>query len=234
MPPSLPESNVAAPSVSEGKQYLFIIRHGDRWDYQNRDWSQTTSRPGDPPLSGLGRQQAGETGRFLNELFSAEGYTADDITWMSSPFLRCLMTSNAAIDALSDIEGSSKMEILPESRYVVVLFQSAWKCLAVNEYSSTRNFFSHMAYRPSLLKKKCLGMGWIRRKIARELAHVGGTRPLFSTPQRILREPLCPPVARTPVGLSPTLSKGHSGDWRSTLVPSQIVPRDCLPRCWLY
>jgi broad specificity phosphatase PhoE len=44
-----------------------------------------------------------------------EGITTDSISWMSSPFLRCLQTSNAALDALSSIQGNpDEIKILPE------------------------------------------------------------------------------------------------------------------------
>lgn len=75
---------------------------------------ETSSRPGDPPLSSLGLQQARETGVFLDHLLSSEGISADSITWMSSPFLRTIQTSNAAIDSMKKVIGSNKIEILPE------------------------------------------------------------------------------------------------------------------------
>ena len=59
-------------------------------------------------------QQARETGLFLDSILSAEGITADGITWMSSPFLRCLQTSHTAIDAFKKVKGSNDLAILPE------------------------------------------------------------------------------------------------------------------------
>lgn len=40
--------------------------------------------------------------------------TGDDITWMSSPFLRCLQTSHEAIDAFQKLGGRNDLTILPE------------------------------------------------------------------------------------------------------------------------
>jgi broad specificity phosphatase PhoE len=60
-------------------------------------------------------QQARETGRFLDSLFAKEGITAENITWMSSPFLRCIQTSNAALDSFQSVQGAYHLDILPES-----------------------------------------------------------------------------------------------------------------------
>ncbi len=90
------------------KQYLFVIRHGDRWDYSNPTWKDLpTSRTGDSPLSALGHQQARETGHFLDTWLKERKFTADDVTWMSSPFLRCLQTSDGALNAFSRVDASS-------------------------------------------------------------------------------------------------------------------------------
>ncbi|GKY96920.1 hypothetical protein MPSEU_000650900 [Mayamaea pseudoterrestris] len=98
-----------------GVQMLYIVRHGDRWDYENPKWTETTDRPGDPPLSDLGHAQARETGIFLDQLFSNDGVTGDDVTWLSSPFLRTLQTSNEAISQLQKVPGAANIKILPES-----------------------------------------------------------------------------------------------------------------------
>ena len=75
---------------------IFVIRHGDRWDYNNPDWAKSdTSRKGDSPLSDLGHVQALETGVFLDSILSNEGISdADAITLLCSPFLRCIQTAN--------------------------------------------------------------------------------------------------------------------------------------------
>jgi hypothetical protein len=92
-------------------QYLFVIRHGDRWDYHHPEWLETAKRCGDPPLSTLGHQQARETGLFLDKLLA--GYTHDNITWLSSPFLRTLQTSDDALNAFQKVD-SGQIAILPE------------------------------------------------------------------------------------------------------------------------
>lgn len=94
-------------------QSLFVIRHGDRWDYHHPEWLETATRRGDPPLSQLGHQQARETGIFLDDWLSREGYSADRITWLASPFLRTLQTSDVALNAFTKVDSSS-VQILPE------------------------------------------------------------------------------------------------------------------------
>lgn len=78
-------------------------------------WSKTAARPGDPPLSGLGLQQARETGIFLKSLWKEDNITSDSVTWLSSPFLRCLQTSNAALDEICAATQDTPIPILPES-----------------------------------------------------------------------------------------------------------------------
>jgi broad specificity phosphatase PhoE len=102
-----------AECLEDDKQYLFIVRHGDRWDYSNPEWKKLpTSRTGDSPLSQLGHRQAHEVGLFLDTFFDEKGMTADEITWLSSPFVRCLQTSNCALDAFRKVNVDS-VKILP-------------------------------------------------------------------------------------------------------------------------
>lgn len=59
-------------------------------------------------------QQARETGIYLDNVLSSEGLTAADITWLSSPFLRCLHTSHTALDNFEKTTGIKDLKILPE------------------------------------------------------------------------------------------------------------------------
>eukprot|EP00545_Synedropsis_sp_CCMP1620_P003065 CAMPEP_0119004762 /NCGR_PEP_ID=MMETSP1176-20130426/1337_1 /TAXON_ID=265551 /ORGANISM="Synedropsis recta cf, Strain CCMP1620" /LENGTH=279 /DNA_ID=CAMNT_0006956507 /DNA_START=21 /DNA_END=860 /DNA_ORIENTATION=+ len=110
MAPTQEEHPHVAPDEA---QSLFVIRHGDRWDYQNPEWLETAKRRGDPPLSTLGHQQARETGIFLDQLLAKEGFTGDRITWLASPFLRTLQTSDDALNAFTEID-TKQISILPE------------------------------------------------------------------------------------------------------------------------
>lgn len=96
------------------QQQLFVIRHGDRWDYSDPAWLDSAKRRGDPPLSTLGHQQARETGQFLDKLLTGFITSHDKITWLSSPFLRTLQTSDVALNAFQGIADSAKIKILPE------------------------------------------------------------------------------------------------------------------------
>jgi broad specificity phosphatase PhoE len=85
----------------DDKQYLFIIRHGDRWDYRDPSWKELpSSRLGDSPLSTLGHQQGRQVGQFMDKFLKTNAIT-EDVTWLSSPFLRCIQTSNEAIQELT-------------------------------------------------------------------------------------------------------------------------------------
>ena len=146
---SSPVSEDADSDQDNAPQYLYIIRHGDRWDYEHKNWSKTSPRPGDPPLSQLGHQQARETGLFLNELFQQDGIAVDDVTWLSSPFLRCLQTSNAALNALT-LPDAQSISILPE--YSVFEWDGKggdWHA-SLPDLEERRHYFPRLAWqRPS-------------------------------------------------------------------------------------
>ena len=52
----------------------------------------------------LGHQQAREVGEFLDGWMFERGFTADDIIWLSSPFLRCLQTSSDALNSFKKVD----------------------------------------------------------------------------------------------------------------------------------
>lgn len=103
-------------NTSRRAQTLIIVRHGDRWDYSNPEWKETTKRLGDPPLSDLGHRQARDVGRYLDDLLARESIHARDITLLSSPFLRCIQTSNELLSEFHKTPGdvASTVAILPE------------------------------------------------------------------------------------------------------------------------
>jgi broad specificity phosphatase PhoE len=106
--PAAAAMTITATVPGEEHQALYLIRHGDRWDYANPEWKASAKRPGDPPLSTLGHVQARETGIFLDSLLAKDGITTSErITWLSSPFLRTLQTSDDAINAFTmvNLEG---------------------------------------------------------------------------------------------------------------------------------
>eukprot|EP00560_Eucampia_antarctica_P008964 CAMPEP_0197825278 /NCGR_PEP_ID=MMETSP1437-20131217/2382_1 /TAXON_ID=49252 ORGANISM="Eucampia antarctica, Strain CCMP1452" /NCGR_SAMPLE_ID=MMETSP1437 /ASSEMBLY_ACC=CAM_ASM_001096 /LENGTH=278 /DNA_ID=CAMNT_0043425207 /DNA_START=145 /DNA_END=981 /DNA_ORIENTATION=+ len=98
------------------KQSLYVIRHGDRWDYSFPEWKKTAKRPSDPSLSSLGHRQAREVGVYLDSIFSAEGINADNITVLASPFLRVIQTANEMLSEFRKTPGNvaDTVRILPE------------------------------------------------------------------------------------------------------------------------
>jgi len=81
-----------------------------------KQWKETATRPGDPPLSTLGHRQARDVGRYLDDLLARENIHARDITLLSSPFLRCIQTSNELLSEFHKTPGdvASTVAILPE------------------------------------------------------------------------------------------------------------------------
>eukprot|EP00934_Nitzschia_sp_Nitz4_P004404 Nitzschia sp. Nitz4//scaffold64_size103689//70026//71041//NITZ4_004442-RA/size103689-snap-gene-0.130-mRNA-1//-1//CDS//3329556148//4394//frame0 len=101
-------------NIPSEAQYIFVVRHGDRWDYANPSWKNLpASRKGDSPLSPLGHQQARQVGIFLDQWFHERNFTVDQLTWLSSPFLRCLQTSTEALNAMHQVD-ASQVPIRPE------------------------------------------------------------------------------------------------------------------------
>ena len=77
-------------------QRIWIIRHGNREDFQNPGWAKTAQRPFDPALSPDGETQAKEVGRRLQD---------EPIHCVfASPFLRTIQTASHIAEAL-DLAG---------------------------------------------------------------------------------------------------------------------------------
>ena len=94
-------------STRNNKLYVVVARHGERWDYLQKDagkgeeWIRQADRPWDPPLSPRGLQQASRLGHHLSKkLFELK--LPDVACVYSSPFLRCRQTACQAIEALNN------------------------------------------------------------------------------------------------------------------------------------
>lgn len=74
-------------------QRIWIVRHGNREDFQNPGWSKTAQRPFDPALSADGETQAREVG------LSLRGEQVHCV--FASPFLRTIQTASHIADALN-------------------------------------------------------------------------------------------------------------------------------------
>lgn len=79
-------------------------------------WKETALRHGDPPLSTLGHRQARDVGRYLDDFIARENVHARNIVLLSSPFLRCIQTSNEILSVFQKTSGdvASTVSILPE------------------------------------------------------------------------------------------------------------------------
>ena len=71
---------------------VWVVRHGERIDSVEKEWKKTAARPHDPPLTPAGFEQAAATGRALRDHRLDAIYT--------SPFLRCVQTAKAIVEAL--------------------------------------------------------------------------------------------------------------------------------------
>ena len=77
-----------------GVTRLLIVRHGDRWDYENAEWRPRALAAGanvrDPPLSRLGVRQAEETAFEISARAAGFGGVHQILC---SPYLRVLQTA---------------------------------------------------------------------------------------------------------------------------------------------
>jgi len=108
----LTTSRCSTYTVKKTGQSIFIVRHGDRWDYSHPEFakSEKNVRKGDTPLSDLGRIQARETGIFLQHLLQLSERSTDplDVVVLCSPFLRCIETANEMLQQFTDRSGKTK------------------------------------------------------------------------------------------------------------------------------
>ena len=73
--------------VQQTHQSVYLVRHGERHDYQDFTWTEKSDYPHDPPLSPAGREQAREIGAELKK----RNINFDCI--VSSPFYRAVETA---------------------------------------------------------------------------------------------------------------------------------------------
>ena len=89
-----------------------MARHGERWDYLQRDagkgreFIRDSARPFDPPLSPQGLKQASRLGSHLSETLQSMKLPPIAACY-SSPFLRCRQTACQAIEALTTSSNNS-------------------------------------------------------------------------------------------------------------------------------
>lgn len=100
-------------------QQIFIVRHGNREDFEDRNWARNASRPHDPGLSPDGIRQAQELGRELID--------SPIKMVFASPFLRTLQTAAHIAEAIGlpiHVEPGLG-EILPTIREMPAILESS-------------------------------------------------------------------------------------------------------------
>ena len=75
------EEEETGPPLGTKRQYLVVMRHGERLDEVDVEWRGTAERPWDPPLSPKGEQQARDAAKRLKP------FNFDRV--IISPFRRC-------------------------------------------------------------------------------------------------------------------------------------------------
>ncbi|CAI0385689.1 unnamed protein product [Linum tenue] len=82
-------------------QNVVVMRHGDRMDNFDENWTKTAARPWDPPLVDAGLARAFDTGRHLRASLDFPIHRV-----FVSPFLRCVQTAAQAVTALCSVDGA--------------------------------------------------------------------------------------------------------------------------------
>ncbi|MCO5569997.1 hypothetical protein L7F22_023712 [Adiantum nelumboides] len=81
-------------------QHLFVMRHGDRLDDADHNWTFKAPRPWDPPITDVGKRRARRAGRTLRH----QGLNITRV--ICSPFLRCVQTASEVIIGLCSLDPS--------------------------------------------------------------------------------------------------------------------------------
>ncbi|CAN1823454.1 hypothetical protein LINPERHAP1_LOCUS30387, partial [Linum perenne] len=90
-------------------QNVVVMRHGDRMDNFDQNWTKTALRPWDPPLVNAGLSRAFDTGRMLK---SDLGFPIHRV--FVSPFLRCVQTAAQVVTALCAADDHPKVKVAIE------------------------------------------------------------------------------------------------------------------------
>jgi broad specificity phosphatase PhoE len=129
--------------MSKPMVYVVVARHGERWDYSQRDigkgkeWIESVERPWDPPLSPHGLNQAARLGEHICEKLQELGLPRIAEVY-SSPLLRCRQTACKAADVLnSKTDKDSHMKVRVEFGLTESLNQSWYRSWALLHLSDT-------------------------------------------------------------------------------------------------
>uniref|UniRef100_A0A6S8XB10 Phosphoglycerate mutase-like protein n=1 Tax=Ditylum brightwellii TaxID=49249 RepID=A0A6S8XB10_9STRA len=101
------EENISTDAASlEDITRIYLIRHGDRFDYANPSWHDSAKKNGtlvtDPPLSALGHRQAKETAKYLMESIQDQNGERHGVSKiLVSPYVRVIQTAVPTSDTLN-------------------------------------------------------------------------------------------------------------------------------------
>jgi broad specificity phosphatase PhoE len=124
--------------------YVIVARHGERWDYKQRDagkgreWIRSTERPWDPPLSPNGLKQATRMGQHLAKKLQELRLPPVSAVF-SSPFLRCRQTACQAIEEINNIS-TEQLKVQIELGLTESLNQSWYRSWCLPDSDTTWGF----------------------------------------------------------------------------------------------
>ena len=83
--------------MSQSRKFIWLLRHGERYDCTDPKWKATAKRPHDPHLSRAGLAQGYAAGRLIHQhaLEHCGVEHLADIAIYTSPFLRCVQTAKS-------------------------------------------------------------------------------------------------------------------------------------------
>ncbi|CAN1188563.1 hypothetical protein LINPERPRIM_LOCUS35464 [Linum perenne] len=102
-------SSPATNNDAQHFQNVVMMRHGDRMDNFDQNWTKTALRPWDPPLVNAGLSRAFDTGRMLK---SDLGFPIHRV--FVSPFLRCVQTAAQVVTAICAADDHPKVKVAIE------------------------------------------------------------------------------------------------------------------------
>lgn len=114
---------------------IYHIRHGERSDLAAKteeDLSKIKSKS-DPHLTEEGKRQALETGKYFKSLMETPEFENKKICIITSPYYRCLQTTDKII------EGLGTDHLYNKTMYVEYAFQEWWSNLCNNEECAKEN-----------------------------------------------------------------------------------------------
>ncbi|KRX09137.1 hypothetical protein PPERSA_08853 [Pseudocohnilembus persalinus] len=84
---------------NNNKNLVFFLRHGDRGDRSQESYErQKLEKEYDCHLTDLGKFQAQEAGKHIQDMIKKTGKDIKQVKLVASPFLRCCMTAeNVAV-----------------------------------------------------------------------------------------------------------------------------------------